>query len=65
MPKRLSRRQYHLLILAGGVVGLFAAAGVVGPASILPWGRVPPGMVFYLFISTISGGFINWAAFRP
>jgi hypothetical protein len=64
MPKPLKPWQIYLVIAAGCVGGLFAAAGTVGPASVLPYGRIEAVIIFYLIIGTVAGGAGSWATVR-
>ena len=64
MPTPLPTWALVLLVVAGAVLGLFTAAGMVGPSSVLPFGKEQGGIDFYLTIGTIAGGATSWATFR-
>ena len=63
MSKPRPRWLILLFVLAGALLGLMAAAGMVGPSSVMPWGRTPLGIILYLVIGTVCGAFTNWFVF--
>ncbi len=64
MATPLPKWAFVLLVLAGAALGFFSAAGMLGPSSVLPFGKEQPGISFYLIIGAVAGAATSWATLR-
>jgi hypothetical protein len=64
MATHLPKWASVLLVLAGAVLGFYCAAGMLGPNSVLPFGKEQPGISFYLIIGAVAGAATSWATIR-